>query len=180
VKVVGVGLNKTGTTTLGRCLRHWSFRHESCSKAAFDLWVKGDMVTLLGHVAQFESFEDWPWPLIYTRIDTTFPGSKFILTRRRDPETWFRSLCAHATRTGPTEYRRRIYGHEMPHGHKKHHIDIYERHNQAVRQYFAHRPGDLLEVSWEEGDGWSILAEFLQRECPRLPFPHANKAPNVT
>ncbi len=29
MKVFGIGLNKTGTTTLGLCLQHWGFRHKS-------------------------------------------------------------------------------------------------------------------------------------------------------
>lgn len=66
----------------------------------------------------------------------------------------------------------------MPHEHEKEHIQFYENHNKSAREYFKDRPQDLLEVCWEAGDGWRELAEFLNRESPKIPFPHANKSPS--
>lgn len=173
-KVVGVGLNKTGTTSLGLCLRHWGLNHISCNKEAFRLWRESRVDELMESVARYDSFEDWPWPLVYQAIDQRFPDTKFILTRRKDAETWFDSICRHAHRTGPTDYRKFVYGHEMPHNHKADHVRVYEEHLQAVRDYFSDRPGDLLEVCWAEGDGWHELSSFLGFERPEIPFPHAN------
>lgn len=175
-KIVGIGLNKTGTTTLGVCLRAFGLNHISVDAEAFELWRASRIDDLLDRVDRYDSFEDWPWPLIYDSIDERFPGSKFILTRRADAQTWYRSLCKHAHRTGPTDYRKYIYGHEMPHEHEAEHIEVYERHLESVRSYFANRPGDLLEVCWEEGDAWDELCGFLGLDRPALPFPHANKA----
>jgi len=177
VKVVGVGLNKTGTTTLGMCLRQWGFNHISFSENAFELWRSHEYDKLLAWVEKYDSFEDWPWPLVFREIDRKFPDTKFILTRRKNAGTWYRSLCKHAERTGPTRFRKYIYGHEMPHRHERDHIDFYERHLAAVRSFFHRRPGKLLEVCWEEGDGWNELSGFLGLEKPADPFPHANKAP---
>ena len=175
-KIVGVGLNKTGTSTLGVCMRHWGLKHVSYDVDAFNLWRERDYAGMLGRARPFDSFEDWPWPLVYRELDRTFPGSKFILTRRKDPETWFESLRKHAELTGPTKFREVIYGHAMPHAHKEEHIRFYETHLQRVRGYFRTRPADLLEVCWEEGDGWDALSQFLGLERPNVPFPHANKA----
>ncbi len=175
-KVVGIGLNKTGTSTLGVCLRHWGLKHTSYSVDAFNLWRERNYEGLLEHISHYESFEDWPWPLVYREVDQTFPGSKFILTRRKDAETWFGSLRKHAELTGPTKFRKVIYGYAMPHEHKEEHIQFYERHLQEVRDYFRARPDDLLEVCWEEGGGWTELSQFLGFERPDIPFPHANKA----
>ena len=178
MKIVGVGLNKTGTKTLGTCLRHWQFNHASFSPAAFELWRRNNHAELLKTAAAYDSYEDWPWPLIFRDIDRLYPGSKFILTRRSDPEVWFKSLCKHAERTGPTIFRKYIYGYEMPHEHKDEHIRYYEEHLQTVRDYFKDRPEALLEVCWEEGSGWAELAQFLDRPAPDIPFPHENKAPS--
>ena len=93
MKVVGVGLNKTGTKTLGVCLRHWGFKHVSCDYAAFQMWRSGRLHDLLAYAKDYETFEDWPWPLVYRDIDQAFPGTKFILTRRVDAERWFTSIC---------------------------------------------------------------------------------------
>lgn len=180
MKIVGIGLNKTGTTTLGVCFRQWGLKHISCSQEAFNLWRNANYDDLLVYISEYDSFEDWPWPLIYKVIDEKFPGTKFILTRRKDAEIWFSSLCQHADRTGPTDFRKCIYGYEMPHEHKAAHIRFYENHLDSVRDYFRKRPTDLLEVCWEEGDGWEKLSKFLGFECPNIPFPHANKSPIVT
>lgn len=177
MKIVGVGLNKTGTSTLGVCMKHWGMKHMSCSREALELWHTRDFEALLRWVENCDSFEDWPWPLLYREIDAAFPGTKFILTRRKDPAIWFKSLCKHADRTGPTDFRKRIYGHAMPHKFREEHIEFYLRHNDGVRQYFRDRPGDFIEVCWEQGDGWEALSGFLGLPCPKIPFPHANKTP---
>jgi Sulfotransferase domain/Sulfotransferase family len=175
-KVVGIGLNKTGTKTLGACLRHWGSDHISCSREGFDLWTAANREALMHIVERHQSFDDWPWPLVYREIDRRFPGTKFVLTRRTTPEAWFSSLCKHAGRTGPTVFRKEIYGYEMPYGHQEAHIAFYNNHLKQVRAYFAGRPDDLLEVCWEAGDGWKELASFLGQPVPALPFPHLNKA----
>lgn len=159
-------------------MNHWERKHISVNKEAFELWRDSRIGELLEWVAEYDSFEDWPWPLIYPQIDEAFPGTKFILTRRKTPDIWFESLCQHAERTGPTEFRQRIYGYAMPHAHKEHHIQLYVDHLAAVREYFKDRPADLLEVCWEEGDGWQTLADFLGFEAPDISFPHANKSPS--
>ena len=177
MKIVGIGLNKTGTTTLGTCLVHWGFKHISYSKPAFDLWRKNDFDKLWQFTHNYDSFEDWPWPLVYREMDEKYPGSKFILTTRKNSETWFRSLCKHAHRTGPTEFRKVIYGFEMPFEHPTEHMEYYVRHNRAVREYFHNRQNDFLEVCWENGDGWNELSEFLNLPRPSTPFPHSGKSP---
>ena len=176
MKIVGIGLNKTGTKTLGACLQHWRLKHASFSSEAFELWRNNDLTALMSWVENYQSFEDWPWPLIFKEIDRKFPGSKFILTRRKDPHGWFESLCRHAELTGPTVFRKYVYGYEMPHGHKDAHIRCYEEHLQSVRKYFLSRADALLEVCWEEGSGWPELAQFLKLPVPTRPFPRANKA----
>jgi hypothetical protein len=147
----------------------------SCNKQAFQQWLDGDIDGLMQWIEEYDSFEDWPWPLLYREIDNRYPGAKFLLTRRRDSDAWFRSLCRHARRTGPTEIRKHVYGYEMPHGHRDEHVRIYEDHLRSVRSYFSNRPGDLLEVCWEEGDGWAELSAFLGLEEPAISFPHENR-----
>jgi len=80
MKIVGVGLNKTGTTTLGTCLSHWGLNHIGWNQSAFDLYRKNELNELMEWVDRFDSFEDWPWPFIFKDIDKPYTGSKFILT----------------------------------------------------------------------------------------------------
>jgi len=65
-------LNKTGTTSLGVCLNHLGFNHISFSETAFNLYIKGNYKSLLNLVGEYDSFEDWPWPLIYKKLIELF------------------------------------------------------------------------------------------------------------
>jgi hypothetical protein len=175
LKVVGLGFHKTGTQTLVRCFKHWGLRHRGFDPDAFALWHRsGTTEAHLAVVETFQSFDVWPWALMYREVDDRFPGTRFVLTRRSSSAVWFESLCKHAEWTGPTVHRELLYGHAMPHGHKAEHVARYEAHNAAVRDHFSSRPGDLLEVCWEEGDGWAELGTFLGLPVPDAPFPHAN------
>jgi len=174
-KVFGIGLNKTGTKTLGACFIQLGYSHKSIDKQVFELYKKGDLNGLLNIIDNYDSFEDWPWPLVYKDIDEKSPDSKFILTIRETPETWFNSLCRHADYTGPTEYRKHIYGFAMPHKHKQHHLDFYNDHLKDITDYFKNKPGKLLVVCWENGDGWEKLSTFLGFERPNIPLPHKNR-----
>ena len=177
MKVVGIGLNKTGTKTLAVCLTQWGYNHFTWDLASFQQYQHGDYETLWKTMRAHDSFEDWPWPLMYEEIDVQFPDTKFILTLRKSPEAWFASLCKMAIRLGPlTDYEQYIYGHSIPHGHRDEHIRFYNAHNQAVEQYFKDRPEQLLKVCWENGDGWEELANFLEKPVPDQPFPHVNKS----
>lgn len=175
MKVIGIGLNKTGTKTLGACMRYFGYRHMSFSEDAFRLWQSGDMDTLMGVAEQYDSFEDWPWPLVFRQMDNRFPGSKFVLTTRASPEIWYDSLVRHSNLTGPTIFRKAIYGSSMPQGSKEEHISYYNQHILDVCRYFRFRQNDLLKVCWEEGDGWDKLANFLGLPIPEIHFPHENQ-----
>lgn len=177
MKLFGIGLNKTGTTTLGVCLQQLGFRHTSWSLPLLEQVAMGQFEPLFEHVAAHDSFEDWPYPLVFAQLDRHFPGSRFILTRRSSPERWLASFEAHALRTDPqvgTRTRSLAYGLPYPQLDPQAHLRRYEQHLQQVRAYFAQRPGDLLEVCWEEQASWEPLCAFVQRPVPDLPFPHAN------
>jgi hypothetical protein len=51
-----------------------------------------------------------------------------------------------------------------------HAIDVYERHNQRVRESIS---ADRLLV-YETGSGWGPLCTFLQCPIPDTPYPHSN------
>ena len=177
MKIAGIGWHKTGTTTLGHCMREFGFDHRSWEPGDFELWRNGDLKQLMDIAANHESCDDFPWPFLFRELDERFPGTKFILTLRKDPETWLGSICKHAARTGPLEYREWVYGRAMPHDDPERFLHAYNGHNEAVRDHFRNRPGDLLEVCWESGHGWPELAGFLGRDMPARAFPHANRSP---
>ena len=177
MKVLGVGLHKTGTTTLGACLKHFGLKHQAWTDEGFGKWVDNRHEELLEIAKQYDSFEDFPWALMYEQFDRTFPGTKFILTRRINGETWFRSVCNHSKGTGPHEVNLHVYGNELPYGQQAEYIAVYKNHLKEVRAYFKGRPEDFIEVCWENGDGWNEICGFLGFDVPEIPFPHCNPSP---
>ncbi len=176
MKIFGIGLNKTGTKTLGACLRHFGCRHTTFDLNDLRNFKKGQLQPLLDKLQHFDSCEDWPWPLLFEVLDDHFPEARFILTTRLSPNVWFESLCKHAEKTGPTEGRLLAYGYAMPHLYRKSHLNFYLEHNQRVREHFRGREGKLLELCWEQGDEWMKLCEFLGWQVPKILFPHENRS----
>lgn len=176
-KFFGVGLNKTATKTLGRLLKANGYRHQSYDPDAFQLYRDGNFEALFDWMQRFDSFEDWPWPLLYKEIDQKFPDAKFVLTVRSSPEAWYRSLCKMAVRMGPLNiYEKHIYGYGMPQGRKQHHLDYYLRHNEEVEQHFANRPGKLIRVCFGNREDEQALAEFLGIEVFEGALPKLNES----
>jgi hypothetical protein len=177
MKVFGIGLNKTGTTTLGECLKTLGFRHAPYDRALLYRWHEGDPGPAFAVADAHESFEDWPWPLMFRELDARYPDALFVLTERATPTLWVDSLKNHSERAGTPRVREIAYGHAMPHGHEQELMAQYAEHGAAVRAHFADRPGKLLVVCWEHESSWDELCAFLGREVPDAPFPHANRRP---
>ena len=177
MKVIGIGLNKTGTKTLGAYLTGWGLRHRSFDLDAFQLYRSGKISELLELMQGWDSFEDWPWPLIWREVDEKFPEARFVLTVRENPERWYRSLCKMAVRMGPlSDFEQHIYGFAMPHGHRREHLDFYCAHNQAVLEHFRDRPGKLLKICWADPEAPQMLADFLGKELVEVPLLHENRS----
>ncbi len=180
MKVIGVGLNKTGTKTLRAYLRAMGFKHHTYDLPLFKEYRKGNYEAIFKVMDDYDSFEDWPWPLMYKEIDERYDDAKFILTVRKSPDTWYKSLCKMAVRMGPmSDFEKHIYGYSMPHGKKKEHIDYYNKYNQEVEEYFKDRPDKLLKICFGKGDGGKEVAKFLNRPEVQITNPHRNKSPKV-
>jgi hypothetical protein len=179
-KVIGIGLPKTGTTSLGYCFRRLGFKHRTYDMD-LALKVKRNQVDeALREAERFEAFEDWPWFAIYRELDQKFPNSKFILTLRKDTATYIASLKGHHDREGirnkdfvKPHYWDEVFGMEPENWNYEKSALRYEKHNREVLEYFGDRINkDLLVVSWEKGDGWAELSRFLNKQAPDEPFPH--------
>lgn len=178
-KVLGVGWAKTGTTSLGVCLKRLGRRHISMQLDLVDDWAVGDHAEILSIARRFDSFDDWPWLLLYKEFDQAFPGTKFILTTR-DSDSWLRSYLnqihqpEHFT-PEMNRFREMLYGIPFDNPDPADLVARYEAHNAAVREYFRDRPDDLLVVDWAKGDGWREVCDFLGEGRPSGPFPHAHR-----
>jgi hypothetical protein len=178
-KVFGIGWAKTGTTTLGECLSQLGLNHLRGPR--FDLvdrLIAGDEQGVVATAAEYESFDDWPWTILFQQLDAAWPDSRFILTVR-DSDSWLTSYRSQLERNpspAMMDRRRFLYGLNFPEVSDEELVSRYESHNRAVRNYFAKRTDCLLIVDWSAGDGWKELCDFLGRRVPDDPFPHANRA----
>lgn len=188
-KVFGIGLSRTGTTSLTDALRllgysavHFPqdnvtraevYRFLACRPASVSLSV----------LQEADALTDTPVCCLYQALDQAYPGSKFILTVREKP-AWLRScrnfwqrerdLEASATPDNPiVQYRRvtekHLYG--TPDYEAEGFEAAYDRYTAEVRGYFRDRPGDLLILDICGGQGWNELAPFLGLAIPQIPFP---------
>jgi hypothetical protein len=179
-KVIGIGLPKTGTTSLGYCFRRFGFKHRTFDMDLAYQVKRNNLAAAIEEARKFETFEDWPWFEIYRELDRTFPHSKFILTRRKDTETYVTSLQGHHERQGIRDegyvkpyYWDVVHGQDPAAWDYERSAQRYERHNREALEYFGSRIGkDLLVVCWEHGDGWAELSRFLNKAAPDEPFPH--------
>jgi hypothetical protein len=202
-KVFVIGANKTGTTTLAAALKSFGY-HLGDQVVAEVLHhrhsLDGDVGPIVRYCRSANAFQDVPFsaPGTYEVLDRAFPGSRFVLTVRSTPEEWYESYTRFFARvlgTGdrlPTADELRERPHPSPGFYlglvtlmgtteaepfdRATCIDHYTRHNAAVRAYFEHRPGDLLELNVAQPDALDRLSTFLGKTSPLDALPHLNRS----
>jgi len=171
--VFGIGLSKTGTTSLADALT-------IAGIPAIHLPDKGLMLAgrfdeaLTGYRGATDISVSW----CFEALDAAYPGSRFVLTMR-DRVTWLESIEAHIGRRPPlepgtaaAELRVRTYGTHVFDGPR--YLEAYDAFHARVHSYFASRPRDLVVMNIIEGDGWDVLCPFLGLAIPGVEFPRRN------
>jgi hypothetical protein len=175
-KIIGVGFQKTGTSTLRDALKILNYSVKDTTTRALIPILKNDYKKVLKIIDKFDAIEDTPWYIIYKELDKLLPGSKFILTIR-DEKSWYKSVSRHIgnLRSAHHEW---IYGKGkgLPKDYKENTINVYNNHNKEVVEYFKNRPNDLLIIDFTKGDRWDKLCKFLDKDIPNETFPHANNS----
>jgi len=176
-KVFGIGLSKTGTTSLANALQILGYKTKD--NMGVVKYAAGDLSSVdLELVDTFAALTDTPIPSFYRELDTRYPGSKFVLTVR-DSDGWLKSCKKQFTQR---------FAQVQTEAHKHLFMDLYgtdvfdeerfarghDRFVAGVRDYFKDRPGDLLIINVSAGEGWEKLCVFLDRPVPDIPFPKAN------
>ncbi len=177
MKIFGIGLSKTGTTSLARALEILGYRTRDCMGVT--RYQKGDLGSIdLEEIERYDAFTDTPVPSFYRELDQRYPGSRFILTVREE-EPWLASCRKQFTPRHAEKHNdatRRLF--EDLYG-----TDVfdearfragYRRFVDGVLEYFSDRPDDLLVIDVTAGEGWEKLCAFLGKPEPDLPFPRAN------
>ncbi|MGL4237091.1 sulfotransferase family protein [Tabrizicola sp.] len=181
MKIIGIGLPKTGTSSLHDALKILGYKsvhfpHDPRTVAQ----IRGGDYAL-DVLKTADAVSDVPIPAIFPRLDTAFPGSKFIQTDR-DVDAWIESeRKAPFNNDRPTPgsprdfYRAVLYG--VTDFNEEQFRFVHARHLMVVESYFAgERAKDLLRMDITRGDGWDKLCAFLGKPVPDLPFPRSNTA----
>ena len=198
LKVIGAGLGRTGTLSLKVALERLGFDktyHMSEVIAHPDhvpVWEaagRGEPVDWEALFRGYQATVDWPGCNFYREFLARYPDAKVILTVR-DPDRWYDSArqTIYAVRTAfprwgiPPRMRRvlamterliwdGVFGGRFED--KTHAIEVFQRHNEEVKQTV---PPDRLLV-YEVKRGWGPLCSFLGVPVPEgEPFPHVNDA----
>ncbi len=183
-KVLGVGLQKSGTSTLRECLRALGHDVARLHKNVYYDARAGHVNAITPVLDAHDAFTGLAPPYLYQIAYDRFGESlRAVLTTRRTPEIWLKSLTSHMQRRSVlgNKINRDIYGYLYPSGNERAFIDYYETHNQAVRDFFAERNASdqLLEICWETGGGWEQLCDFLGEPPPDGGIPHSNRTADL-
>lgn len=182
-KIFCIGINKTGTTSIGDALKILGYRRlgwqDNISAALTLRWHEGKIERFVELSKKYDVFEDIPWCLVYKEMHALYPNAKFILTTRSTDEKWLNSICKHVKRNGRSNWigHYLIYGSYNPEEDTQMYLNKYNSHNEEVREFFKDKPGKLLEMCFENGDSWKEICDFVGLdEIPEVEFPHSNPA----
>lgn len=176
-KVFGIGLSKTGTTSLSTALEMLGYRTKDYPGLA--RYVPGDLGSIDPAVLdQHDALTDTPIPSFYRELDRRYPGSKFILTVR-DMDGWLQSCkkqfsARHAAKQSDANNRLFVDLYGTAVFDEAQFRAGYRRFVEGVMLHFKDRPGDLLVLDISAGQGWAELCAFLGKPEPGLAFPKTN------
>jgi len=184
-RIFGIGMQKTGTTSLAAALRILGYETAHWESPQWARWVWMEMQTY-GKSLTLERWyaaTDFPIAPLYKELDKGYPGSKFILTIRKEDD-WLRSVERHwdpKYNKWRKDWEWDCFSHRMHqevYGRRSFDPTVflarYRRHNAEVIEYFKHRSDDLLVLHIEEGDIWNQLCWFLGKPLPVVPYPREN------
>ena len=177
MKVLGIGLGRTGTRSLYEALLVLGYKAKHCPEVSLD--ADGRLHVSPRDIEQYDAMTDNPVVLIWKQLDEQYLGSKFILTVR-DMASWLASVENNsramarwwADKPHIPVLHRSLFGTETFDRTK--YAEAYRRHESDVREYFRGRDSDLLILDICSGDGWEKLCPFLGKPIPTVPFPKAN------
>lgn len=176
-RIFGIGLNKTGTSSLHEALEilgfdslHWG------GPAAADAVKRAidEGAPLLSYLdPRHDAFSDIGVLSRRFRIlDEQYPGSRFVLTVRPFDD-WIDSRRRHVGRNVALAEQGRYTGDFLVVDEPKW-TDEWDVHMRRVHEYFAGRD-DFLEVDLTAAPEWGPLCSLLGVDPPTTAFPWSNR-----
>lgn len=187
-KVFGIGLSRTGTTSLAHALSHLGYRTLH--------WSQNGKVIGWPELCDADAATDTPCSTQFEALYYTFEDSKFVYTVR-DVEQWTESVKQYFGIEKPSNFRdlpkdeaywksdrnwgwyntvRRIQIHECLYAQHDSWASAYRTFDDRVRQFFDNKPENrFLEMNITDGEGWEVLCPFLGLDPPDQSFPHRSR-----
>lgn len=195
LKLIGVGFGRTGTSSTKLALEqlgiapchHMSdlVKSHTLSEKWYNVAFKQDR----NWDKVFEGYEatiDWPSVSYWRELADYYPEAKLLLTVR-DSEKWYDSMVKTVLPTmenplgeeGSAVWFRRSTSIKLIKNDTFNGVGLTDR-EATIRRFMEHNaevqaafPSSRL-LTWQVGDGWEPLGNFLDVPVPDTPFPHAN------
>lgn len=187
-KVFGIGLSKTGTTSLAKALRILGYDAKS--------WAWDGTIIDWPEFYRLEAATDTPCAAQFESLYHTFENSKFIHTTR-DLDSWNRSVKHHFREQygieAPSEFKemwkdedfwswerkncvRFMKVHDNLYSGHENWKSAYETFHKRVRKFFRkNQKSRYIKIDVTKKDGWEEICSFLGENIPEDKFPHINK-----
>jgi hypothetical protein len=169
VRIIGVGLPKTGTNSLSAACRMLGFRSIHNPAKVRRLIRKNErrgLAPLSGRLRNVNAFFDGPYASRVSQLVQCYPDAMFILHTRRFDQ-WLVSTLAHNWRKGRADNKEAL-------------TEKYNTILPMVRNTLVTSGVRFIEMDITAGDGWEKLCPFLGVPTPSKPFPHLNSAASKT
>ena len=179
MKIFGIGLSKTGTSSLTKALKILGYENSIHNPSGW-LYLDGSkgLRFEFERLDDVDSATDLEIAYYYKELDQRYPGAKFILTTR-DVDGWLKSCENHfndvlESSEPERQLHKAIYGSSA--FNKELFRSAYSNHVDEVRAYFRGREDDLLVLPIESNSKMALLADFLGIDSSSQAYPTANKA----
>ena len=173
MKIVGIGLSKTGTTSLKKALQILGYDSIGWSERAAQLYSNKKLDILeYKYMNKFNAFTSEPWAQMYRLFDHLH-DCKFICTYR-DKFAWFESIKNHVVSRGTQKNLGLVYPFSDPEKEKEKMLKYYTNWYANIDEYFVNK-NNINNIIYLQDFSWPQICKFLDKEIPDVPFPYLNK-----
>lgn len=202
-KVFVIGFNKTGTTSMSKALKDMGYvvAPQNWGEHITIPYILGDKEKLYKLTDRYEAFQDNPFtlPSIYKDLYSRYSDAKFILTIRKDPDTWYNSIVRFHTNLFSSDKNRPPNATDLKTAFyvengwlykmmkfkfnvsdqnmydKQKLINRYNSHIIQTTNFFKNNPNRLLVLDLSSEDSYKKLCEFLGKKYDEnKKIPHLN------
>lgn len=191
LKVIGAGVSRTGTFSFKLAMEKLGFSkcHHMMEvidnpeqSPLFLAAARGEKIDWRALYHGYQACSDFPSCYFWRELMAEFPEAKVVLTVR-DPESWYKSMSetilpsmmqaldnfdSPTVKMGEEIIKNGFFGGRLDD--KRHVIDVYNRHNQAIRDTV---PEERL-LEFDARQGWKPLCTFVGVPVPGEPYPKTN------